>query len=304
MHIKKTFLILIVAVFVAFIFCYQYIIFPVKKTTLPLPTIKPIASATYSCAGGKTLQAYYFKGTPVAVEPGQMPVPTGSVHLKLSDGRELNLVQTVSADGGRYTNSGEAFIFWSKGNGALVDENKTEIQCVQIAGEPVSSGLSQIYSSPDANFSIRFSTGTSIDDKYQYQLAPGKKISGVKFTIPTALAEGTNLSKESYLSIENLPLAQGKDCVANLFLQTPVKAQEMELNGTTFSVASSTDAAAGNRYEEIVFAEPYSNPCRAMRYFIHYSAFENYPAGAVKEFDRASLLKMFDGMRGTFVLNQ
>ncbi|HVS79986.1 MAG TPA: hypothetical protein VHF05_03315, partial [Candidatus Paceibacterota bacterium] len=74
-------------------------------------------------------------------------------------------------------------------------------------------------------------------------------------------------------------------------------------NGTDYSVASSTGAGAGNRYEETVYALPGTNPCVGVRYFVHYGVIENYPAGAVKEFDRQSLLSTFDSMRKTLILN-
>ena len=67
----------------------------------------------------------------------------------------------------------------------------------------------------------------------------------------------------------------------------------------TYSVASSTGAAAGNRYEETVYALPGTNHCIAVRYFIHYGVIENYPVGLVREFDKKSLLKEFDTIRRT-----
>ncbi len=68
-------------------------------------------------------------------------------------------------------------------------------------------------------------------------------------------------------------------------------------NGIEYSFASSTSAAAGNLYEEQVYALATSSPCTAVRYFIHSSNVGNYPAGAVREFDRAALLAEFDIIR-------
>ncbi|MBV9159354.1 MAG: MliC family protein [Candidatus Kaiserbacteria bacterium] len=56
-----------------------------------------------------------------------------SVHIVLpDDGREMTLPQTISADGGRYANADESFVFWNKGNTAFVQENGTTTydQCV------------------------------------------------------------------------------------------------------------------------------------------------------------------------------
>ena len=72
------------------------------------------------------MQAAFYKGEEHAVEPGQPPVPSGSVKLVLSDGRSFDLAKTLSADGGRYANADESFVFWDKGDTALVLENGAE----------------------------------------------------------------------------------------------------------------------------------------------------------------------------------
>ncbi len=66
-----------------------------------------------------------------------------------------------------------------------------------------------------------------------------------------------------------------------------------------YSVATSSGAAAGNRYEEMIFAFPASSPCTAVRYYIHSTAVGNYPEGSVREFDREALLAEFDAIRKT-----
>ncbi len=79
---------------------------------------------TYACDGGKQIQAAY---TDV------------KVHITTTEGKDLVLPQTRSADGGRYANSNESIIFWTKGNGAFMTEglgNKavtTYANCTQIA---------------------------------------------------------------------------------------------------------------------------------------------------------------------------
>ena len=94
----------------------------------------------------------------------------------------------------------------------------------------------------------------------------------VKFTIPKALSTGTNLSADTYFAVE-----RSAECKDNT------------LSG----------AGAGNRYEEKIFAIPNSNPCLVAHYFIHYTVFENYPAGSIKEFDKAALISLFDSIRKT-----
>jgi membrane-bound inhibitor of C-type lysozyme len=95
-------------------------------TFTPLPAKSPIVQATYLCNGDKTIDVAFYKGEFKPVKPGEPPIPSGSVKIVLSDGRTFDLPQTISADGSRYANSDESFIFWSKGDGALVLENNVE----------------------------------------------------------------------------------------------------------------------------------------------------------------------------------
>lgn len=76
-----------------------------------------IAAVHYSCDADKAIAASYYDA---------------SVVLILSDGRDMTLPQTISADGMRYANADESFIFWSKGEGAFVDEGgaQTYSNCV------------------------------------------------------------------------------------------------------------------------------------------------------------------------------
>lgn len=68
---------------------------------------------TYACDMGKSITA-------------TLHLPADDfANVHLSDGRSLILSHAVSADGARYTNADESFVFWTKGNGAFVIENGT-----------------------------------------------------------------------------------------------------------------------------------------------------------------------------------
>lgn len=163
------------------------------------------------------------------------------------------------------------------------------------------------YTGGTTGFSLYYPIGFTVDESYIYQeLGLGKDINGVKFTIPASLSTGTNLSSDSYLSVEKIPGAQ--TCTADLFLDqqgpTSLTAQTVIEDNITYTVASTTGAGAGNRYEETVYAIPGTNPCVAVRYFIHYGVFENYPAGSIKEFDQQALLTRFDAIRRTLTISK
>jgi membrane-bound inhibitor of C-type lysozyme len=296
---KKT-LVFVIVIVLVFIGVLMYLNVFNKKQYQPV--VQPIAQATYICNNDKTIQAVYYEGETKTVKPGEQPIPTGSVNVTLSDGRVLILPQTISADGTRYANSDESFVFWSKGNGAIVLENDVEKNytgCVVEANDP--GGLPNVYHSDKFGFSIRYPNDYSVNPDYQYQaLGPNKGIDGVKFIISPNIKNGTNLSSDSGISVEFTPYVQ--DCSASPFLSNSSNVKTVADNNTEYSFASSVDAAAGNRYEESVWAFSSINSCIGVRYFIHYGAIENYPQGTVQEFNKASLISQFDKIRQTLII--
>lgn len=272
-----------------------------------------IDRVNYICNEKKTIDAAFYESpaTPAAAV-GQPPTPNGEVKILLSDGRSFDLPQTISADGARYANADETFVFWGKGNGALVLEDNVEksyIGCVLVAPVVIGVDLPAMYGSPDGMFSLRLPSlvnantdGYSVDESFKNELSPDLRISGVKFTIPKDLAKGTNLSSDTYLSVESIPATQ--ICTADLFFDGDKKATQKTDAGVIYSVATSSDAGAGNRYEEIVYALPGTNPCMAVRYFIHYTVLENYATGTVTAFNREALVTSFDHIRQSLVVNQ
>ncbi len=153
-----------------------------------------------------------------------------------------------------------------------------------------------------STYSLTYPADFTINEAYAYQGVPKKSIPGVKFTISSTMATGTNLASDSGVSIESLPHAN--KCSGDIYIYQNVRSHELVVGSTTFSVASTTDAGAGNFYEEIVYAMPNSHPCTALRYMIHSTNIDNYPTGTVRAFDRAALMTEFDKIRDSLKLNQ
>ena len=119
---KKYIIIFIVIVVVGLDWYFLSGVFVTKA-----PTIKLLNSVVYICDQGKIINAeYYESDLKTAVAPGIPPIPTGGVKISLSDNRKMILPQTISADGGRYANKDESFVFWSKGDGVMILENNQE----------------------------------------------------------------------------------------------------------------------------------------------------------------------------------
>lgn len=295
---KKTIITLIILIILA-----SLLAIPVAKQKHAARTPDAGITVSYQCAAGKSITATFINGDTVPpADPDLPPTPGGSAHIVLSDGRVLDLKQTISADGARYAVSDESFVFWSKGNGAIVLENNQEksyIGCMTVAA--ATAALPRAYVNSATGFSLRLPEGYKIDESYQYQLNPVVTIPGVKFTIPASLAGGTNLSTDTYLSVETL--ADASSCTADRFLDGINPASDQTDGDMTYSVASASNAGAGNRYEETVYAFPGTSPCVAVRYFIHYTNIQNYDPGTRSEFDRAALLNTFDMIRRSITLN-
>ena len=77
--------------------------------TLPALAETPLATATFKCQGGKSIEATFY---------------ASSVSLTLSDGRSLTVPQAMSGSGARYANKDETFVFWNKGDTAFVTEGE------------------------------------------------------------------------------------------------------------------------------------------------------------------------------------
>ncbi len=151
------------------------------------------------------------------------------------------------------------------------------------------SGLDVVYYGND--FSIR------VPREYRIEEGFG---ADVLFYVGTSTTAGTNLAEDTSISVSEL--ARDKTCTADMFIdgKQDLVSREVIDESVTYSFASSTDAAAGNRYEFVAYALP--DLCVGIIYKIHYGAIENYPVGAVKEFDKAALLKEFDAIRRTLVV--
>lgn len=161
------------------------------------------------------------------------------------------------------------------------------------------------YESSIYGFSLRHPHGFAVDERYSYQgLGPGRDIPGVSFTVPASFSHGTNLSSDSRLSVERLSAATST-CDAALFLESPsASSTAVTEAGVRYSTLAQSGAGAGNRYEETIYALSDSSPCTAVRYFIHSTAIENYPEGAVRQYDKAALVAVFDSIRRSLTLSR
>lgn len=168
------------------------------------------------------------------------------------------------------------------------------------SGIPDTQGLQwSEYTSP-TGFSVRYPSDYILNEAHVYEgLGPDRVPEGISLTIPPALTEGTNLSPDSYLSVETIP-AFSSCHAAQYMYEQPVSGGEFVTDaGVTYSIATSSGAAAGNLYQETVYVRQDEGPCLAVRYFLHSTTIGNYEDGTVREFDKDALVAEFDQIRRT-----
>lgn len=157
------------------------------------------------------------------------------------------------------------------------------------------------YGDTKLGFSIAYPEKWRVDLTHVYPTPiDDARLVGVAFIIPSKLAAHTNLSTDTYLSVESVPSASS--CKASAFLSTTDTERDEDQRTLHWSVATAGDAGASNFYDETVYALKDSHPCLGIRYFIHSTNVDNYPAGTIRQFDKAGLVRWLDRIRSTFAL--
>lgn len=185
---------------------------------------------------------------------------------------------------------GGGYLAWKALSGAEAPEETP----TPLPESPVTQDTQ--YASSTMKFSLSYPQGFTLQETYAYtRVSPTKPINGVKFLVPTALSQGTNLAADSGVSVEELPRANS--CTGDIFLKANVKAQSVT-GVVSFSVATSSDTMGTDTFEEAVFAVTGSKPCIAMRYFLHTSSATD-TATSTPAFDRAAVIAAFDSIRNS-----
>jgi hypothetical protein len=151
-------------------------------------------------------------------------------------------------------------------------------------------------------WSIAYPPGFLADPSYAYQaLGPGKEIPGISFTVPAAMAEGTNLGRDTRISLETVSTS---DCRAGLFVEQASKERSETTRDVSWSVAEFAGAGAGNLYEETVYAAGKHGVCYGIRLFLHSTQIANYDPGTVRAFDREEIMMLYKGMVDSFQFSE
>jgi len=258
-------------------------------------TIIPPVSVTFFCTIGGKFQATF---------------ATSSIALLLSDGRTLSLPQTMSGSGVRYeaTTTGADVVFWNKGDNAFITENDTATyeDCTAARVAPAETTGNETYTNQSKSFTFTLPTDFSIagsamgysQDWWSVDATTtGMVLAHV--TVPKEYMPGTNFGDAWFTVGTSADPSAIAECLTNpkenFGSTTPVT-----INGVPFMKIAFAGAAAGNRYDTTSYRTVRGGQCYAVEYTIHYGVIENYPAGAVKEFDEAKAQAALEGLVQSF----
>ena len=151
------------------------------------------------------------------------------------------------------------------------------IKIVQDNTPPVSDN-NLVYQDPAGKFSLSYPK----DFVFESSSTNSIFAKGVSFVVPELMATGTNLSKDSRIYVETKDLTNGTSTCEN---------------------STSSDAGAGNFYENTIYSVKASSSCISLDLFIHSTNIGNYTPGTIKEFDRAKLFAIFFSILQSLKIN-
>ena len=90
-----------------------------KSVIAPSQANSEVIQATFYCRADRSITAVFDN-------------EEENVQLSLSDGRQITLPRAIAADGARYANADESFVFWNVGDAAFITEGevRTYKDCV------------------------------------------------------------------------------------------------------------------------------------------------------------------------------
>ena len=253
---------------------------------------------TFYCGSDNSIQAIF---------------ATSSVVLMLSDGTTLLLPQTISGSGIRYESNsvGSNIVFVSKGDSATLfnSASTTDVRYTTcIAAHITSSSTAgyENYTDRSRTFSFTFPKDFSVsgtDMGYSQSWAQGATTTGMELAridVPRSYELGTNFGNAWFtVGVSSNPSAVAT-CLVNMFGVPPVTVTRTTINGVLFTKTTFTGAGAGNRYDTTSYRTMRAGMCYAIEYTIHYGVLQNYPKGAVTQFNEQKIQSALDHVAQSF----
>jgi membrane-bound inhibitor of C-type lysozyme len=251
---------------------------------------KPVATVT-STALSNNVSYFCDAGTINAL------YTNNNVALTLSDGRSLSLPQVVSGSGIRYETGASTsadIVFSSEGTNAFLTENNTTTYNNCISGTAEVSGTNTLFTDTAKTFSLSYPSMFTLmggEVGYTQSWRTNATTSGMilaEVNIPRTYMPSTNFADAK------LTVGVSSDPTSLALCTVPengeVAAGTQNINGTTFTKITESDAGAGNFYDTTSYRVVKNSECYVVEYTIHSSNIGNYsPDQGITEFDKTKI---------------
>ena len=281
---KSLYLLILVIVVIGGIVWYSKAYAPLSIKTEPTTSV--VATSDYLCEGGKTISATY---------------TDKDVSIILSDGRKIDLPQTISGSGIRYeagAGTAQDVVFSSKGANAFLTENgaTTYDNCVaNSASDP--SGDMKTFTDQGKTFSFAYPNEVTISgggvgyttDWIVNNNAQTLGLVLAKVSLDRSLEPKTNFSGATISVDTSADPAAVSSCL--LASNGGVTAKDpVVINGVTYAKITSNDAGAGNFYSTTSYRTVRNNQCYVVEYTVHSTNIGNYsPDQGITQFDEQKI---------------
>ena len=227
------------------------------------------------------------------------------VILTFSDGKNILLPQTISGSGIRYEMGSTTFI--GEGSDASLTQNNIITYTNCLAGNQITKNGTNTFTDFSKVFSFSFPNQFVLsggDFGYSQDWMINTTDLGLllaRVNIPrTFFVEKTNFGDARFTVGTSADSDALKNCL--VYNYGPVgTTSEAVINGRQFTKMNFADAGAGNLYETTSYRTIYNGQCYAVEYTIHSGNIYNYsPDQGVKEFDKAKITSVLEGMAQSF----
>ena len=261
-----------------------------KKQPLPQNSqedIKELAPLLYSCEGGKTIQVTFKESTAT---------------LLLSDGRILDLPQTVSASGIRYAYGGVVFI--SKGADGFLEENNVETYKGCIVGAK-QNGTSMLFVDTGKTFQLSYGNAFTLSSGplgYTNEWSANSPFLGL---VLAKLSLSKEMQPKTNFSGATVQVGTSSDEKAILNCLKPQEGEAAQgtsvIGGIPFTKITLSDAGAGNFYETTSYRALKNSQCYAIEYTIHSTNIGAYsPEQGITAFDKDAVVSLLETVIKSF----
>jgi photosystem II stability/assembly factor-like uncharacterized protein len=128
----------------------------------------------------------------------------------------------------------------------------------------------------------------------------GTPLLALYFIEPTFYYPNSNLIEASLI----LDATSDPVAVSSCTLAKPSETAigDVTINGYTFTRSEFSGAAAGNRYDQVIYHTAWQGTCFEVIFLIHSADIGNYPPGTVVAYDEMRVLHKFEEVIGTFTV--